>query len=422
MKWRALGVTVLFWPILWPTVARAEEPAAGDGLTPFPAAATTPASELKKDPVPFSWRTVTGWKDLGAKIDVGGYLQPTFQLVSIDSAVPRDKTQYGARGTRAGFVAYGTPLEKFTYVAHIVIAPAGVEDIALLSPTASSNIGFSLPTGASTAVYVEEASLSYHAAESVLLKAGLMHLPFSLGQTTPIPEQMLPFRPPQTGEFQSGDDAALLATYRPFDAKLTINAGAFLGTSFGSPDPNQTVRGPSLLGGVTAQPLGEMSTQEGDPNRGPLRLAFGVAATYRRATSFDLTGYEASKFDDVRFTGWARIAAHGFYAQAEYLRRNRTDDLSGRPDKSEAYYAAASYFQPVGKIGIGPVIRAGSIKTSADFDPRRFTSFEAGLAFYPRATEDEPERLRLVVEYFYAHVSPLDETQHEGVVQLQLEF
>ena len=415
MKWLALGSMLL----LWPAVARAAE---DDGLTAFPAAATAPASETKKEAVPFSFRNLTGWKDLGAKIDVGGYLQPTFQLVSIDSALPRDKTQYGARGTRAGFVAYGTPLEKFTYVAHIVVAPAGVEDIALLSPTAVSNIGFSLPIAAQTAVYVEEASLSYHATEGFLLKAGLMHLPFSLAQTTPIPEQMFPFRPAQTGEFQSGDDAALLATYRLFDAKLVLNASAFLGTSLGDPNQNQTLRGPSFLGGVTAQPLGEMSTQEGDASRGPLRFAFGVASTYRRATAFDLTGYEASRFDDVRFTGWVRVAAHGFYAQAEYLRRNRTDDLSGRPDKSEGYYAAASYFQPVSKVAVAPVVRAGSIQTSADFDPRRFTSFEAGLAFYPRATEDEPERLRLLVEYFYAHVSPLDETQHEGVVQLQLEF
>ena len=47
---------------------------------------------------------------------------------------------------------------------------------------------------------------------------------------------------------------------------------------------------------------------------------------------------------------------------------------------------------------------------------------EVGLAFFPRGVAPETERLRLLGEYLRATLSPLDEVQHEGLLQLQLEL
>ena len=395
--------------------ARADD----EEVSALPPATTEPA---KTEPVRFTFRDAPGWKDL-AKVGVSGYILPQFELVSLRSALPRDKTQYGAKGTRAGFAIYGSPWKDFTYVAHLVVAPAGVENVALLSPSAAPSIGFTLSTATGTTIDFEEVSLGYKPASWVQVKAGFIRLPFSLGQTTPIPEQMFPFRAPVTGEIQSGADASVLSTFRFFDARLVLNAAAFLGASLGgATSSNQTVRGPAFLASVTAQPLGAMSTHEGDKGRGPFRFAFGIGTIYRRATAFDPTGYEASHFDDIRLAAWARAAVHGFYAQAEYLRRNRTDDVSGRPNRSDGFYGEASYYVPLKTTALGPILRAGQIQTSADFSPRRYRSFEAGVAFYPHARTREPEGLRIIVEYYLAETSPLDETQHEGLVQLQLEF
>ena len=395
--------------------ARADD----DEISALPRAATDPP---KNEYARFSFREPSGWKDL-PKVGVSGYVLPQFELVSLRSALPRDKTQYGAKGTRAGFAVYGSPWNDFTYIAHLVVAPSGVENVALLSPAATQSIGFTLSTSTGTTLDFEEVSLGYRPDSWVQVKAGFIRLPFSLGQTTPIPEQMFPFRAPITGEIQSGADASVLSTFRFFDARLVVNAAAFLGASLGGAvASNQTVHGPAFLASVAAHPLGEMSTHEGDEGRKPFRFAFGIGTIYRRATAFDPTGYEASHFDDVRLAAWARAAAHGFYAQAEYLRRNRTDDVSGRPNKSDGFYAEASYYQPVGTSAVGPILRAGQLQTSADFSPRRFRSFEAGLAFYPHGRAREPEGLRIIVEYYLATTSPLDETQHEGLVQLQLEF
>ena len=390
-----------------------------DEISALPPATTEPA---RAPSARFSFRDPTGWKDL-AKVGVSGYILPQFELVSLRSALPRDKTQYGAKGTRAGFAIYGSPWNDFTYIAHLVVAPAGVENVALLSPAATSSIGFTLSTTTGTTIDFEEVSLGYRPDSWVQVKAGFIRLPFSLGQTTPIPEQMFPFRAPLTGEIQSGADAAVLSTFRFFDARLVLNASAFLGASLGGAvASNQTVRGPAFLASVAAQPLGAMSMHEGDEGRSPFRFAFGIGTIYRRATAFDPTGYEASHFDDVRLSAWARAAVHGFYAQAEYLRRNRTDDVSGRPSRSDGFYGEASYWIPVQTTALGPILRAGQIQTSADFSPRRFRSFEAGLAFYPHGQTREPEGLRLIVEYYLSTTSPLPETQHEGLVQLQLEF
>ena len=53
---------------------------------------------------------------------------------------------------------------------------------------------------------------------------------------------------------------------------------------------------------------------------------------------------------------------------------------------------------------------------------RKFTSFEAGIAFHPQSDLEEPEKLRVIVEYLEARVSPLSEVEREGLVQFQLEF
>lgn len=414
MRWSAL-LAVGLLAVSSPAWASDDDP----DVSPHPRASI---DEPNKDRAPFTFRDVSGWRDLTSKAAVSGYVLPQFQVVTLDTALPRDKVQYGAKGTRAGFVLHGTPFPRFTYVAHLVLAPAGVENVTLLSPS-SASIGFVLNTTTGTTIDFEELSLGYRPLPFLQLKTGFMRLPFSLAQTTPIPKQAMPFRSPVTGEFQSGADPAMLASVRVLDEKLTLNASAFLGSSLGTvANPGQTVRGIAVLGSVVAQPLGPMSTLEGDPGRGPLRIAFGIGSIYRRSTAFDPTGYEASSFDDVRLAAWARASIRGFYAQGEYLRRNRTDDVSGRPNRSEGFYAQASYFVPVQRFGFAPLLRAGQIETSADFAARTFRSFEAGFAFFPRARVKEPERLRILLEYFLAHVSPLDETQHEALLQLQMEF
>lgn len=399
-------------------MAQAQAPA-DEGVSPHPRAAIV---EAAPEPTPFSFARPFGWTPINTRLDVSGYLLPQFELVSLPSALPRDRTQYGARGTRVGFAFYGMPFPDWSYIAHVVVTPAGTESLTLLSPTPEPSIGITLPTATQTSISVEEATVGYRPVKWFMTKAGLLRIPFSIGQSTPIPKQMFPFRPQITSEFQSGADAGALGTFALFDARLQANLGAFIGTSLGNPNPTQTVRGTAFAASVAAHPLGAMSLREGDPKRGPFAFALGVGSIYRRASSFDPTGYEASEFNDARFTAWLRASFRGAYLQGEYLRRLRTDDLSGRPSMSEGGYGEASYHLPISSVAVAPMVRAGVLSTSIDFAPRKFTSFEGALAFYPQGKVDEPERLRLLVEYLRAETTPFAEVQHEGLLQLQLEF
>lgn len=397
-------------------MAQAPSPA-NDGLTPHPRAATAEGEAPS-----FSFARPFGWSESGPRLDVSGYLLPQFEVVSLPSALPREQLAYGARGTRAGFALYGMPMSGWSYIAHVVLTPAGTESLTVLSPTPEPAIGITPPTATQSSLSVEEATIGYRPATWFMAKTGIVRIPFSLGQATPIPKQMFPFRPPPTSEFQSGADAGVLGTFALFDARLVGNLGMFLGSSLGIANPNQTVRGPAFAASIAAHPLGAMSLREGDQSRKSFAFAVGFASIYRRATSFESTGYESSQFDDVRFAAWARASFRGVYVQGEYLRRLRTDDLSGRPSASEGGYGEASYYHPIGSVAIGPLIRAGVLSTSLDFAPRKFTSLEAGIAFYPRAGIEEPEKLRIIVEYLTASTAPLPEVQREGLAQLQLEF
>lgn len=401
--------------------AVAQEPAAPtEEVSAHPRAAIDPP---EPKPEPWSFSRPLAWPEETTRIDVAGYVLPQFQLVSLPSALPRDRTQFGARGSRVGFAIHGNPLEHFSYIAHIVIAPAGTDRVTLLSPNSTPALGITLPTSTGTAVEVEEATIGFRPAQWLEMRLGAVRMPFTVAQTTPVPKQMFPVRAPQTSEFQSGADTGFLTTFAPFTGRLQVAGGVFLGGSLGGGTASQTVRGPALNVQVSAHPLGAMSLREGDLGRSPFRIAVGFSSIYRRAKLLDQTGYETTSFTDTRFAAWLRAQVAGVYVQGELLKRLRTDDLSGRPSVSEGAYVQASYFQPIStKVAIGPVGRAGVVTTDIGFQPRTFTSFEGGLALFPRADGPEPERLRILVEYLHAELSPFAELQREGLVQLQLEF
>jgi hypothetical protein len=251
---------------------------------------------------------------------------------------------------------------------------------------------------------------------------GFVRILFSVAQVTPVPKQMFPIRPAVSGAFQNGADVGFLNTLALFDARLQANAGVYLGSSLGLTNPNLTFRGAAFSGSIEAHPLGAMKLREGDQSVGPFRFALGVASIYRRASAYDATGYEASQFTDVRLAASVRASFQGLYAQGEYLRRLQTDNVSDRPSLAEALYGEASFYLPAGGVGFGPILRGATMSDDQDFAPRKYTSFEGGLAFYPRSDIGEPEKLRIIVEYLGASVSPLSEVQREGLLQLQLEW
>jgi hypothetical protein len=401
-------------PMAGPQQQQQQQP--GDQGQPPPEAPPKPS---------WTWDQPLGpWPQQVDRVTPGGYLLPQFELVSLPTALPRDQLAYGARGTRVGFAIGGTPYEQWSYMAHVVLVPAGTENLAVLEPTQNSTAntpaGVIAPTQNGTLVTIEEISVSFRPLSFYRAKIGFMRIPFTVGQQVAIPKQMFPIRPAATIAFQSGADEGFLNTLAFLDGRIQGHFGVFDGSSLGALDPQEVVRGPVIGGSLETHPLGLMPLREGDQDRGPPRFALGVGALYRSASAFDTTGYEATTFKDTRFALSGRASWYGLYLQGEFMKRVRADNLSDRPAVSTGGYGEASFYFPVSSVAFSPLVRYNALSVDQDFSPRTFTSFEVGLGFYPYTALAEPDRLRIIIEYLGANVKPQNESQKEGLIQIQL--
>lgn len=248
-------------------------------------------------------------------------------------------------------------------------------------------------------------------------------MPFSPAAAVIITSQMFPTRPQSTQLFMVGADQGLMTSANLIDDRILISAGVFNGSSLELRVPQTTPLAPVYTAFVDVHPLGKMPRVEGDPSRGPFRFALGGGAIYRTGVLFDSTGYESTRFREVRIDGALRISFRGLFVQAEYLRRLQTDDLSGRPASATGAYAQASYFQPIyGNLALAPLARYGFAREDELFAPRKITEIELGVAIYPRADLAEPDKLRFILQYDGEIREPESEIAHGGVLHMQLRW
>jgi hypothetical protein len=248
-------------------------------------------------------------------------------------------------------------------------------------------------------------------------------MPFSPAAAVIITSQMFPTRPAPTQVFMTGADQGLMASMSFLERRLLFALGAFNGSSLGLVIPQTTPLGPAYSLFFDVHPLGRMPRFEGDASRGPFRFALGGGAIYRTGVLFDQTGYESTRFREVRLDAAVRASFLGVFLQGEVLRRLQTDDLSLRPLSATGAYVQASYFQPLtDKLAIAPLARYGVVTQDEAFAPRTITEIEAGIAFYPRADLAEPNRLRFILQYDGEIREPEEDVAHGGVLHAQLRW
>lgn len=408
----ALALTI----VSLPAVARAQ--AAADPTSPAPApapaeAADTGAGAGEEKLVPFA---LEGYVNLG----VG--------LTYVPRAVPRDQVGYGLRSSRAGIILRGTPFSRFSYVVHFGVNPEAVDvlsDAELVDRDGnggSPDIG--TKTTAVTPVPIEEVSIAYAITPWWSVKGGHLYMRFSPGASVLITSQMFPTRPEPTQTFMIGPDQGISTTATFAGERLELSAGAFNGSSLELGVPGTSTRGPALVGLIDAHPFGKMPDVEGDPERGPFRMALGIGGIYRAGTLFESTGYEATHFREARLDAALRIAFRGLFVQGEYLKRQLVDDLSNRAGMATGAYVQGSFFQPIPgtKVAIAPLGRYGVSVADQTFAPRRTIEIEAGLAFFPRADLDDPNKLRFILQYDGEQRLPEGEVAHGAVLHAQLRW
>lgn len=429
-----------------------KEPAPAPAAAP-PAAAPPPPPEPPRPPAPplspaltIAGAQVSPPPNPGAAGDglsapglsplvIHGYVIPTLLAAHRSDAVARDKLTLGVASTRFGVVFAGEPFEMWRYrveatfdaamlsnrdaAARAVVTDVGIVDT---TGTGSSTPGTAVTHTFITDVNIQEATVSFQPIDWFYATLGHMRMPFSVAQGAVLTAQMFPRRPAPSNLFTSGADDGLVGTFDLLERRMQIRVGAFNGSSLGLQVPQTTPLGPVYSAFVDVQPLGTLPPREGDSGRGPLRIGLGMGALYRNGALFDAKGFEATRFRDVRLSAAVRLAFRGLFLQGEYLRRVQTDNLSLRPSLATGAYVQASYYYRIDRIALGPIGRFGVSVEDENFAGQRTTSYEGGIAFYPRADVPQPDALRLILQYAGERRSPSEETANAGIFSLQIRW
>lgn len=359
-------------------------------------------------------------------IHFNGYVQPTLGYLVRSRAVPRDKKALDF-SSLLGVILHGKQGGMWTYQAHLVARAGGefyLEEASLVdregdgSPEELETVSFEGPK-----IEIEQLSVGFEPSRLFRVEVGQLRIPFTLANSSVNNKLMFPSRAPTNVIFLSGADLGAQTEGTLVDRRVRLALGVFQGSSLGLEDPTSDSFGPVYSARLDIEPFGELDRKEGSLGDEPFRLGMGSGFLLRRATVFDDTGYGTVTFLDMRASASFRLHVHGFYAQVEFLRRQRTAELTERAQESTGVYGqVAQYFRTRFGQAFQPLLRGGFASFDESFDPRRVLNTEAGLAFYPLADSDEPDGVRLLLQYQGEFRLDEDESAQAGRFQASYQF
>ncbi len=370
---------------------------------------------------------------------VSGYVQPQYTFRSRPGARPRDRQELGASATRAGILFEGEPVTRWSYTVHLVFGAALIDRIANADAGKTDGPGgddylLVLERQTSPGFTVERLAVEYEpvrfkpkASElvRVRLSLGQMRIPFTAQNRSQNFALMFPRRSTTNNVFLLGTDLGAQANAAIWDERFELSFGVYNGTGLAVSESNE--RGTLLASRVDIQPLGGFPYSEGDLDRGPFRLGVGAGLLYYPSRNFDNSGEDTTKRSrDLRASASLRLAVRGFYVQSEFLRRQRTDNLTNRPLVATGAYAQTSYFialpaTPNNRFGLAPAARFGWTELDQRFAPRAAMFTETGMLFYI-GNDERPDVIRILAQYQGEWRKSEAQQAHGATVQVQVRF
>jgi hypothetical protein len=361
------------------------------------------------------------------RVDLGGHIRAGFGLRVRPEALPRDELDYGFFGV-AGLALDAWPFAMWRAKLHVEFNPdaiGAVTGIELFDVEGDGEIdGAGTTSSLSDGLSIEEATAAFIPSEMFQVKAGVTRIPFSLQAQSKNTSLMFPTRSHPNEKFLSGADIGAIARGEFAGGIARVSLGAFTGNSLGLGVPNAVARGVVLAFRGDVNPFGAYAYGEGDPKRGPFRLGLGFGTIFRPVTLFDeRTGTEPRSAYDFRLAASLRMAYQGVSLAAEYFRRQQTDSFSSRPEVADGAYAQLAWFILLAdRFGIQPMVRAGFVATDQMFDPRLVGYIDGGFNFYPVASGDEPDQVKLTLQYLGERRFTEEAEAHGGALAVQLKF
>lgn len=368
-------------------------------------------------------------------LTISGYLQPQYSYRVRKNARPRDQREFGAQQTRAGLIFKGNVLPRWSYRTQFVlgsnvtrvITDAETTDIDGDGTTEAINLRSELVPG----LRVEEVWVNYRPVEAeskkgmeifaLDLRMGQMRVPFSSQNRTQNNSLLFPRRSQPVQAFLVGSDLGAEAAMDFADERLEISGAVFNGTGFSVERRNR--RGPLYLGRIDISPLGKMFDCECDLEAGGPKFSVGAGLLYSPFRVFDDAGNDTlTRARDLLASASVRVAMFGFFAQAEFLRRQLTDNLSNRPFINTGAHGQLTYFIPVFKnFGMGPVANFGWTASEEAVRPLQRYFTQDGIAFY-LSNQHRLDAVRILLLYEGEWRVTEQESAQGGTMQVQIKF
>jgi hypothetical protein len=357
------------------------------------------------------------------RLTFSGYLRPQVELTQRPEAAPRDEFDFAVTESRAGLIASGEPVADFKVDLHVLIGAETTELVTEVKPVDNDNDGVPDQVDSKrrfdAAFTLERATVTWRPDPRLETTVGLRAIPFSAQSATATTVMVFPDLVPLHRLFVRDTDLGAMAHLTTFDKVWSVSAGAWNGTGRQVSAPGD---GPLLSLRLDWNPRGEFPFRETDTSRGPLRIGLGGGVLFRQMRFFDATGHPAGRSRDLRAAASARVAIAGFTAQAELFRRQIADNVSSRPEVATGAYLLATYYHLVSPMGLAPIMRIGWLRDLEFVDPVHGSSFELGLAIYPRPNAPDPDYMRLALSYAGVKDAPTGERTHSGIAQFRVRW
>jgi hypothetical protein len=362
-----------------------------------------------------------------AVVELGGYLKAGFGFRVRPDAPPAERAEYGFFGD-VGLTVSATLFDKWIGQIELAFDPEGLEvvtDAELFDYTGDgTSDGLFLSRETFGGLSIEEATIDFVPWDFIGAKVGVMRIPFTAAQQTDNTALLFPKRARPNEAFQSGADIGGHLHTSLWAERITASLGAYNGTSLGLGIVDAVARGMALALRIDVAPFGAFPFEEGDPSVGPFRLGVGFGGLYRPATVFDeRSGQEKTSIEELRMSATLRMAFKGAYVGVEYLRHQRTDALSSRPELADAGFAQASFFFRVhDAVALEPIARLGFVAEDETFDTRNTGYLEAGASVYPLADAKKPDQVRVTALYLGTRRFEIIEEAHGAALSARLLF
>ena len=399
------------------------EPEPGPQPEPDPKPKSVPAPE---EPRPRIWQS--------KYLTLEGYLQPQYTFRVRQNARPRDQREFGADATRAGLLVHGHVLPRWSYRVHIVIGARIINLVSDVEPVDYEGDGSVdgiyqrkelVPGLGIEELWVDYQPVAYKPKKleivSLDLTLGQIRVPFSAQNQTQNYSLLFPRRSQPSLAFLAQSDLGGQVQLGFADKRVLVLGGVFNGTGLAVQRDN--TRGPMYAARIEVAPLGVMPYAESDLERGPFRFSVGSGVLYRPFRIFDDAGNDTlTRARDLLASASVRASVLGFFAAAEFMRRQITDNLSSRPFVNTGAYGLFTFFFPVYRnVGMAPLASFGWTATDESFSPYQRYFTEDGLAFYI-ANERRLDAVRVLLLYQGEWRTTEQEAAQGGAIQVQVKF